>query len=39
MGRRLPPLVRKLLWFVALYVASVLIVGAVAYGLRALLFR
>jgi hypothetical protein len=30
---------RKLLWFVGLYVVSVLAVVAVAYGLRALLIR
>jgi hypothetical protein len=30
---------RKLLWFVGLYVASVLAVATVAYGLRTLLFR
>jgi hypothetical protein len=30
---------RKLLWFVALYVVSVLVVVVVAYGLRALLIR
>jgi len=28
---------RRLLWFVAIYVASVLVVVVVAYGLRALL--
>jgi hypothetical protein len=30
---------RKLLWFVAIYVASVLVVVVVAYGLRALLIH
>jgi hypothetical protein len=35
----MPPMARKLLWFVALYLASVLLVACVAYGLRALLFR
>jgi hypothetical protein len=30
---------RKLLWFVGLYIASVVVVVCVAYGLRALLFR
>jgi len=30
---------RKLLWFAGIYVASVLVVGLVAYGLRALLIR
>jgi hypothetical protein len=28
---------RKLLWFVGIYIASVLVVVSVAYGLRALL--
>jgi hypothetical protein len=37
MARRLPPLARKLLWFAGIYVASVAVVAAVAYGLRALL--
>ncbi len=37
MPRRLPPLARKLLWFVGLYVAGVAVVAIVAYGLRALL--
>jgi hypothetical protein len=29
---------RRLLWFVGIYVVSVIVVVAVAYGLRALLF-
>jgi hypothetical protein len=37
MPRRLPPLARKLLWFAGIYAASVVVVVAVAYGLRALL--
>jgi hypothetical protein len=37
MAWRLPPLARKLLWFAAIYAASVVVVAAVAYGLRALL--
>jgi hypothetical protein len=37
MARRLPPMARKLLWFVSLYVASVLVVVIVSYGLHALL--
>lgn len=34
----LPPMARKLLWFIGLYLAGVLVVAAIAYGLRALLF-
>jgi hypothetical protein len=34
----MPRSLRRLLWFVAIYVVSVLVVAAVAYGLRALLF-
>jgi hypothetical protein len=34
----MPPTLRRLLWFVAIYLISVLVVAAVAYGLRALLF-
>jgi hypothetical protein len=30
---------RKLLWFVGIYVVSVVVVASVAYGLRALLIR
>jgi hypothetical protein len=30
---------RKLLWFVAIYLASVLVVAVTAYGLRALLIH
>jgi hypothetical protein len=37
MARQLPPLARKLLWFAGIYLASVVVVAAVAYGLRALL--
>jgi hypothetical protein len=37
MARRLSPTARKLLWFVAIYLASVLVVAGVAYGLHALL--
>jgi hypothetical protein len=37
MPHRLPPLARRLLWFAAIYIASVAVVAAVAYGLRALL--
>jgi hypothetical protein len=32
------PTLRRLFWFVAIYLISVLVVAAVAYGLRALLF-
>jgi hypothetical protein len=32
-------MLRKLAWFIALYVVSVLVVAGVAYGLRALLIR
>lgn len=34
---RLPDGAHRWLWFVALYVAAVAVVGAVAYGLRAML--
>jgi hypothetical protein len=37
MSRQVPQFARKLLWFAAIYVASVAVVAAVAYGLRALL--
>jgi len=36
-GQPLPPALRRLLWFVALWSAGVLAVGAVAFLLRALL--
>ena len=39
MPRPVPQAVRRLLWFVAIYAASVLAVVAFAYGLRALIFR
>jgi hypothetical protein len=29
---------RKLLWFIGLYIASVVVVVCVAYGLRAIIF-
>jgi hypothetical protein len=32
-------MLRRLLWFVALYLAGIAVTGAVAYGLRALLPR
>jgi len=35
---RLPETARRLLWFATLYIVGVVTVGAVAYGLRALLF-
>ena len=34
---RLPPLAVRLLWFVALWAAGVLAVGAVAYAIRLVL--
>jgi hypothetical protein len=36
-GEAKRPLARRLLWFVALWVASLLAVAAVAYSLRALM--
>ncbi len=35
----MPQAARRLLWFVAIYTASVVAVTAFAYGLRALIFR
>ena len=37
-GDPVPPLGRRLAWFLALALAGTLSVAAVAYGLRALLF-
>jgi hypothetical protein len=36
-GLRVPPSLRRWLWFVGLYAAGVIAVAVVAYGLRALL--
>jgi hypothetical protein len=36
-GAPKPPLRKRLLWFVGLWLASLLVVAAVAYGLRALI--
>jgi hypothetical protein len=32
-------MVSRLLWFIALYVAGVVVTATVAYGLRTILFR
>ncbi|MES1198422.1 MAG: DUF2474 family protein [Pseudomonadota bacterium] len=36
-GEARPPLGRRLLWFVAIWVGSLVSVGAVAYALKAML--
>jgi hypothetical protein len=36
-GVRVSPSMRKWLWFAAIYVAAIVVVAVVAYGLRALL--